>query len=161
LPELLQRAYGAGANAATPTIRKQDGIYLKLETRPQRQRLADLSNAEHGAFTPARGALTPFVAALLGHFTQVPGMRPAVITVRVSADPPPFTILVGDRRSLAQHELGHLLCSDSWLDENWSDCCAGYCCGHHDLAVTGSSRVLFWMRIPGRVSLPGTCRSGR
>jgi hypothetical protein len=77
-------------------------------------------------------------------------MRPSVVAVSVSADPAPFTILVSDCGSFAQHELGHLLCPNSWLDENRGDCRAGYCRGHHNLAVTGSSLVLLWRRIPGR-----------
>jgi hypothetical protein len=69
-------------------------------------------------------------------------MRPSVVAVGVSANPAPFTTLVSDCGSFAQNELGHLLCPNSRLYENRGDCCAGYCCGHHNLAVTGSSRVL-------------------
>jgi hypothetical protein len=150
LRELFQGAYAPGDNAATPAIRKYDGFRLEVEARPQWQRLADLSDGNDGAFTPGRGALTPFLGLLLGYFGQIPGMRPAVIAIRVSADPAPLTTLIGDSGSFAQHQLGHLLCANSWLYENRGDCCAGDCCGHHDLAVTGSFRLLLWMRIPGR-----------
>jgi hypothetical protein len=78
-------------------------------------------------------------------------MRPTVVAVGVSAEPAPFTILVGNGGSFSQHKLGYLLCPDPWLYQNRCDCCAGYCCGHHDLDVTGSFRVLLWMRSPGRV----------
>jgi hypothetical protein len=113
--------------------------------------LADLSDAQGSAFTPSRGAFTPLVSLLLTDFEQIAGMRPAVVAVCVSADPAPFTIPIGDGCRFAQHKLGYLLCPYSWLDQNRCDRCAGYCCGHDSIAITGSFRVLPWMSIPGRV----------
>jgi hypothetical protein len=154
--ELFQRSYSAGENPTTPAIGKYDRISLELEARPEREWLPDLPNADRRAFTPRRRTLTPLVDLLLAFLAEISGMRPAVVAVDVSADPAPFSVQVGDRCSLSQHQLSHLLGPDPWLREDRGDCRAGDCrsgdCrGHHNLGLTGSFPLLLWMHILDKV----------
>jgi hypothetical protein len=110
-----------------------------------------LSDADIGAFTPGGGALSPLLVLLITHLEEITGMDPAIVPVSASADPPPFTILVGDRCGLTQHQLSYLLCPYPRLGEHRCDCRTGYRCWHHNLGVTGSFPLLPWMRIRGTV----------